>query len=120
MISHDVVEGSTPVSIARCFAPNARPKSKISWRSSRLGNLEHLTSDDESVLSIIPSRFMHRAQVECLIEHEGLEGLIVKEIILNVQYAPELPIMRIDDPNCNHLAEVRLICEDSRFTSNPP
>jgi len=50
--------------MARCYAPGGRPTAKISWRSQRLGELGHLAASDQSILSIIPSRFMHKAGVE--------------------------------------------------------
>ena len=62
------------------------------------------------------------ATVECVISHEGLDGgeVVAGKIELNIQSAPDIPKMRIEDADCNELTKIRLVCEDNLRKSNPP
>ena len=120
ILQNRIVEGAESLPIARCHSTGERPAALISWRSSRLGSLEHLDGDGQSILNVIPSRFMHGSVVECVINHEALESPIIHEMTLDVQYAPEQPVMKVQAPDCEKMQTMNLICEDSKFKANPP
>ena len=79
---------------------------------------------EENMLTVIPNRRMHKAEVQCTVEHEALNSPLTSDVHLNVEFPPGKPTMKLIDADCSDdevsNKKVKLVCEDNDFPANPP
>jgi hypothetical protein len=94
--------------VARCVAVNGKPKPQIKWVFESKALKPEVTEEDTvytavkynrvftatSTLSIIPEKKYNNQMVSCHVSHVEIGKPIVKQIKLNVEYAPTIPTLR--------------------------
>ena len=74
-------------------------------------------------MDLSPNRQMHGKSVECIVAHEALSAPLSKSLILNVEFKPGKPVMKMKNVDCSQPSsnrQIELICEDNPLGANPP
>lgn len=102
------VSGDINVTLASCFAANARPAAKVLWS---LGDLQsflrtetshtmhsHGTFTVVSNLVGVASKDLNQQKVQCVVTHEALDNELVLDYSINIHYPPESVLIIPDKP----------------------
>ncbi|XP_073711068.1 nectin-2 [Misgurnus anguillicaudatus] len=108
------VEGAPPVSgdvnvtLASCFATNARPAAKVLWRLGPLqsslrietSHTMHSNGTFTVVSNLVGSAIkqFNQQKVQCVVTHEALDKELVLDYSINVHYPPESVLIIPDKP----------------------
>eukprot|EP00062_Callorhinchus_milii_P008902 gi/632952163/ref/XP_007891697.1/ PREDICTED: poliovirus receptor-related protein 3-like [Callorhinchus milii] len=98
-----LVDGANETVAAVCTAANGKPEAVVSWETNLIGEQEQtkITAANKTVtvinkFKIIPSRFVRKRPITCVIKHPTLNSSARIQHILDVQYAPEVTVMGYD------------------------
>ena len=92
-------------------------------KMTKVHTSKDLTGKDASILSIVPNRNMNGKTAQCTIIHDALDAPMTQIFKIEVQYKPEKPEMKIENPNCGEedaSDDMKIICQDdTRLKANP-
>ncbi|XP_069746716.1 nectin-3-like protein, partial [Narcine bancroftii] len=98
-----LVDGANATVAAVCTAANGKPEAIVSWESDLDGKQEltKISAPNGTVtvinrFKIIPSRFVRKRPITCIVSHPPLNTAIRVPYVLDVQYAPEVTMMGYD------------------------
>ncbi|XP_072119619.1 nectin-3-like protein isoform X2 [Mobula birostris] len=98
-----LVDGANATVAAVCTAANGKPEAIVSWESDLIGEQEltKISAPNETVtvinqFKIIPSRFVRKRPITCIVSHPPLNTTVRVPYALDVQYAPEITMMGYD------------------------
>ncbi|XP_050975715.1 nectin-2 isoform X2 [Labeo rohita] len=104
------VAGYFEVTLASCFASNARPAAEVMWR---LGELEkylrtetnHTVNPNRTVTVVsyllgVPLKVLNKKKVHCVVKHSTLPEELVLDYTINIHYPPESTLI-IPDSQAN-------------------
>ncbi|XP_032878111.1 nectin-3 [Amblyraja radiata] len=98
-----LVDGANATVAAVCTAANGKPEAVVSWESDLIGEQEltKISAPNGTVtvinrFKIVPSRFVRKRPITCIVSHLPLNTTIRIPYALDVQYAPEVTMMGYD------------------------
>ncbi|XP_028984844.1 poliovirus receptor homolog isoform X1 [Betta splendens] len=113
-----VVEGSTPVVVARCEAANGRPAAQISWETTAQGNATlgskpgvNNTVNVTSEYRMVPTPDDDGREIACVVTHRTQSRAERFPMQLVVQYAPRVSIVGYDNNWYRGRTNALLVCQ---------
>ncbi|XP_067842566.1 nectin-3-like protein isoform X2 [Heptranchias perlo] len=98
-----LVDGANETVAAVCTAANGKPEAVVFWETDLIGEQQQtkISAPNETVtvvnqFKIIPSRFVRKRPITCIVVHPPLNTSTRVPYILDVQYAPEITVMGYD------------------------
>ncbi|XP_041055942.1 nectin-3-like [Carcharodon carcharias] len=98
-----LVDGANETVAAVCTAANGKPAAVVFWETDLIGEQEQTKISDlnETVtvvnrFKIVPSRFVRKRPITCIVIHPPLNTTTQVPYVLDVQYAPEVTVLGYD------------------------
>ncbi|XP_067890241.1 nectin-3-like protein isoform X1 [Heterodontus francisci] len=98
-----LVDGANETVAAVCTAANGKPEAVVFWETDLIGEQEQtkIFAPNETVtvvnqFKIVPSRFVRKRPITCVVIHPPLNTTTRVPYLLDVQYAPEVTVMGYD------------------------
>ncbi|XP_043085552.1 nectin-3 [Puntigrus tetrazona] len=102
------VSGYVEVTLASCFASNARPAAEVMWRVGDLqkylrAETNHTVNSNGTVTVVsyllgIPLKHLNKKNVQCVVKHKTLAEELVLNYSINIHYPPESVVILPDSP----------------------
>ncbi|XP_063070817.1 poliovirus receptor homolog [Engraulis encrasicolus] len=90
--------GMTVVTLATCCVDNGYPPASVSWDTISLGDTVNITTmsavNEDGTINVtsnligLPTRDIHKKEVQCLVTHATLNGTSISNYAINVEYPP--------------------------------
>ncbi|XP_072332365.1 nectin-3-like isoform X2 [Scyliorhinus torazame] len=98
-----LVDGANETVAAICTAANGKPAAVVFWETDLIGEQEQtkISAPNQTVtvvnrFKIVPSRFVRKRPITCIVRHPPLNTTTRVPYILDVQYAPEVTVLGYD------------------------